>query len=132
MINSPCRMFSAMCCVLQSCFFVFPDCIGIESKSLCCCLEAECITCSCVSRDPKMCCIFNRSDCVCVSPSTCIAGKNRICCLDARCSFPCSEENPCVLGLCPFCVCCVCTNKCALTTKIMWCAKLQDILKPGP
>lgn len=113
-----------MCCVIESCFLTFPECFGIESKSVCCCLSIDALLCKCVSKDPKICCIFQRTDCVCISPSTCIKGVNQCCCFDSRCAFPCDKDVPCIVSLLPFCTCCVNWG-----FKITWCMKIGDMLK---
>lgn len=136
----------SMCCIITSCYLTFPDCFGCESSSAVCCLESECITCKCISKDPRICCVFSRSDCVCAKPTTCIRGSNQAFCLDCRCACPCDENVPCVLGLLPFCVCCVRslpfflspitqhlhTLTCILFArwrpKVLWCAKIKDII----
>ena len=116
--------FSAMCCVIQSCYLSFPDCFGCESMGSLCCLEAECLSCKCVSKDPKICCIFNKTDCVCVKPQTCISGMFQFFISDFRCAFPCNEKVPCMCSALPFCVACV-----RWKFKVMWFAKMEDIVK---
>ena len=113
-----------MCCVISSCYLTFPDCFGCESAGSLLCLESECLTCKCVSKDPKICCIFNRTDCVCVKPTTCVSGMFQFFFLDSRCAFPCNDKVPCICSVLPFCVACV-----RWKFKVMWFAKMEDIVK---
>lgn len=95
---------SSCCCVIMSCYLIFPDCCGCATNLDVCCLGAELYACK-TSRNPFSYCQCIKAEIDCNPILACIMVRGQMCCLDIRCSVPCSEQIPCLVTLC-FLTCC--------------------------
>ena len=94
--------FSA-CCIITSCATKYPDCIGIDVEATVLCCRIEALLCK-PSVEPEYCCICQRTEALCLWPTTCCKGITQCFCLDSRFAFPCDHDVPCVCTMLPFCV----------------------------
>ena len=102
-VNDMTPCFSC-CCVIMSCYLLFPDCCGCATNVDMCCLGAELYACK-TSRNPASYCQCIKAEVDCNPPLACVMVRGQTCCLDIRCSIPCSEQIPCLLTMC-FWTCC--------------------------
>jgi len=94
--------FYSACCVIESCYCKFPDCIGCMANETCLCVQQKCACCKPVTEKSEdgICCICNKNACNVIMPSTCCSGEAQACCLDYRGAFPCNKKTPCLVGCC--------------------------------
>jgi len=115
------------CCYIDSCFCLFPQCLGCARKEECCCLACDSIyykpQCGDTEReDQDVCCILQKGAIWIQWPTTCLKTVDQCCCIDHRCAFPCDKEVPCLCMCLPFCTCCVncaCGCYCCATIETM-------------
>lgn len=88
----------ACCCVHDSFYCKFPECIGFDMKGICICCE-------------------ERAACKCKVPTTCCKGQAQFFCCDERCAFPCDDEVPFWIGCCGI-TCCGGPKKAGTTTEV--------------
>lgn len=101
----------AVCCEVSSLYLSFPGCLSAYSKGTCCCLETQLLCCKpmcCGSnkRKKSLLCLWQRSNIMCITPTTCCKSITQCFCIDNRCAIPCDDEVPCLCMPLPFCTLC--------------------------
>ena len=130
---------------LNSCYTVYPDCLGCSGTQVCCCISNEVITLK-PSKDPEAYCLLIEDSVTIIPCKVCMKvirsraflsiqiswlftpynfvfaqARTQICCMDMRMSIPCDAEIPCMFNFL-FMTCCY-KNKC----NCKCCSKIGDI-----
>jgi hypothetical protein len=105
-------IFRALFCIINSCYFNFPECCSGYQKASCLCLESEAMCCrmmccSTTKEKKNSLCIIDKGHCFLVCPKACCKGVSQLFCFDQRCAIPCDQDVPCAFTLLPFCTICV-------------------------
>lgn len=103
--------YRAQCCVIQSCFVQYPQCIGCFGKDFCCCLEGFFAACKPLFLAPdrskkNILCLTQKLRYYVVGFKPQIKSESQMCCRDSRCAFPCDDDVPCLCSYL-FLTCCV-------------------------
>jgi len=94
--------YYSCCCVIESFYCKFPDCIGCTNNEtlLCCQQKCACLKPVTEKSEDGICCIVNKNNCNIVMPTTCFSATTQCCCFDYRAAFPCNKKVPCLVGVC--------------------------------
>lgn len=79
----------ALCCMIESCYCDWPECIGCRGRMVICCLSGQgmcckpaCACCGHVNpelkKDPDTCCVCQDANIICISPSTCFSTEQQV------------------------------------------------------
>ena len=89
---------ASVCCVAYSIYPVFPDCLGVYCKGVCCgCIEVEQLLCK-ISKTEESYCKLCNGEVEIIKPTTFCKLTSTVCCLDARVALPTDAEVPCQLA----------------------------------
>jgi len=91
----------ANCCVIQSCFVQYPQCIGCFGKDFCCCVEGFFTACKPLFLSPdrtkkNILCLTQKTRYYVVGFKPQIKSESQMCCRDSRSAFPCDDDVPCL------------------------------------